>query len=145
MTRKRQRMLFVVGGVASLSVATILVLFAIEDSIVFFRSPTQILEQDFPAGRPFRVGGLVEEGSVERLDAAAVRFRLTDLANAVTVTYGGILPALFREGQGIIAEGTMRPDGVFVASDVLAKHDETYMPREVVEALREAGQWQGGD
>lgn len=137
-------MFVVLAGVGSLAVATILVLFAIEDAIVFFRSPTQIVEEGYPAGRPFRIGGLVEEGSVDRIEGTTtVRFRITDLANTVSVAYTGILPALFREGQGIIAEGTLAPGGVFVASDVLAKHDETYMPKEVVDALKAAGQWQG--
>lgn len=142
-TRKRQRMIFVVAGVAALTAATLLVLFALEDSIVFFRSPTQIVAEGFPEGRAFRVGGLVEDGSLERLEGNTVRFRVTDLAEAVTVTFTGILPALFREGQGIIAEGTLGPDGNFVATDILAKHDETYMPAEVVDALKAAGQWQG--
>ena len=136
-------MIFVVAGVAALTVATLLVLFALEDSIVFFRSPTQIVEEGFPADRAFRVGGLVEDGTLERLEGNTVRFRVTDLAEAVTVTFTGILPALFREGQGIIAEGTLGPDGVFVATNILAKHDETYMPAEVVDALKAAGQWQG--
>lgn len=137
-------MIFVIAGVAALTAATLLVLFAIEDSIVFFRSPTEVVEEGFPADRAFRVGGLVEEGTLERLEGGdSVRFRVTDLVNAVTVTYTGILPALFREGQGIIAEGKLGPDGVFVASDILAKHDETYMPAEVVDALKAAGQWQG--
>ena len=137
-------MFVVLAGVGSLAVATMLVLFAIEDAIVFFRSPTQIVEEGYPAGRPFRIGGLVEEGSVDRIEGTTtVRFRITDLANTVSVAYTGILPALFREGQGIIAEGTLAPGGVFVASDVLAKHDETYMPKEVVDALKAAGQWQG--
>ena len=137
-------MIFVIAGVAALTAATLLVLFAIEDSIVFFRSPTEVVEEGFPADRAFRVGGLVEEGTLERLEGGdSVRFRVTGLVNAVTVTYTGILPALFREGQGIIAEGKLGPDGVFVASDILAKHDETYMPAEVVDALKAAGQWQG--
>ena len=137
-------MIFVIAGVSALAMATLLVLFALEDSIVFFRSPTEILEEGFPRDRAFRVGGLVEEGTFERLeDGATVRFGVTDLANSVTVTFTGILPALFREGQGVIAEGTLGADGIFDASSILAKHDETYMPAEVVEALKKAGKWQG--
>lgn len=144
MTRKRRRMVFVTAGIAALTAATLLVLFALEDSIVFFRSPTEVVEEGFPVDRAFRVGGLVEEGTVEQIGGTnTVRFRVTDLANVVTVTFTGILPALFREGQGVIAEGNLRPDGVFVAYEILAKHDENYMPTEVVDALKASGQWKG--
>ena len=144
MTRKRLRMVFVIAGITALTAATLLVLFALEDSIVFFRSPTEVVEEGFPVDRAFRVGGLVEEGTLERIGGTnTVHFRVTDLSNAVTVTFTGILPALFREGQGVIAEGKLRPDGVFVAHDILAKHDENYMPTEVVDALKASGQWKG--
>ena len=134
-------MILVVAGVGALTAATLLVLFALQDSIVFFRSPTEVMADGFASDRPIRIGGLVEDGSVERADdGLGVRFRVTDLQTAVPVTFTGILPALFREGQGIVAEGRME-DGVFHASAVLAKHDENYMPAEVVDALKAAGQW----
>ena len=141
MTRKKQRMTFVVAGVGALAAATLLVLFALQDSIVFFHSPTEVMAVGFATDRAIRIGGLVEEGSVERAAGdATVRFHLTDLQTTVPVVFAGILPALFREGQGIVAEGRME-GGIFVASDVLAKHDENYMPAEVVDALKAAGQW----
>ena len=110
-----------------------------------FQSPTDITEKEIPAGQRIRLGGLVEEGSVVRSDNAEVSFRVTDMANAVAVTYKGILPDLFREGQGVVTEGIVGTDGVFVADSVLAKHDENYMPKEVAEALKDQGHWQGGE
>jgi cytochrome c-type biogenesis protein CcmE len=128
-----------------LGVAAALVLYAMNDTLVFFYSPSELAAKQIPAGRTLRVGGLVETGSVARdADGATIHFRVTDTAQAVPVTYKGILPDLFREGQGVVAEGTMGPDGVFVASEVLAKHDENYMPKEVVEALKKSGRWQEG-
>ncbi len=144
MTRKRQRMIYVLTGMAALGVATALVLFALGDSLVFFHGPSEVVEQNFPTNRRFRLGGLVEEGSVVRdQDGLTVQFIVTDLANVIPVTFTGILPDLFREGQGVVAEGRLRADGVFVATEVLAKHDETYIPADVVDALKAAGQWQG--
>ncbi len=144
MTRKRQRMIYVLTGMAALGVATALVLFALGDSLVFFHGPSEVVEQNFPTDRRFRLGGLVEEGSVVRdQDGLTVQFIVTDLANVIPVTFTGILPDLFREGQGVVAEGRLRADGVFVATEVLAKHDETYIPADVVDALKAAGQWQG--
>lgn len=143
MTLKRQRMLFVLVGVVALSAATILVLFAMEDAITFFRSPTQVVEKDFPNDRIFRLGGLVEQDSVKNIREDYISFRITDLVNSIIVNYTGILPALFREGQGVIAEGELDANGIFIATNILAKHDETYMPSEVVDALKAAGQWQG--
>ncbi len=144
MTRKRRR-LYVVGlAMVSLGVATALVLTAFEGSIVYFYTPTDLVEKQVPADARLRIGGLVEEGSVRRLEGGLrVEFRVTDLSHTVPVSYRGVLPDLFREGQGVIAEGRLGRDGVFVASEVLAKHDETYMPPEVAEALKKSGQWKG--
>lgn len=122
-----------------------LILFALNDQIVFFQSPTDIAQNTIPNGQRIRLGGLVEDGSIVRSDNAQVQFRVTDMENVVSVTYTGILPDLFREGQGVVTEGTMRPDGIFAADSVLAKHDENYMPKEVAEALKDQGHWQGGE
>ncbi len=144
MKRKHRRLAFVAAAMAALGVAAALVLVAFEDSLVFFYSPSDLAEKDVPEGRRVRIGGLVEEGSVRRLaDGLTVEFRVTDLAAAVPVIYTGVLPDLFREGQGVVTEGVLRADGVFKADGVLAKHDETYMPPEVAEALKRSGQWRG--
>ncbi len=144
MTRKRRRLYIVLTGMVLLSGAVGLVLAALEENISYFYSPSDIA--DAPRGRSIRLGGLVEEGSVARqADGVTVTFRVTDLAESVSVTYQGLLPDLFREGQGVITEGTLGPDGRFVAREVLAKHDETYMPREVVDALKKSGQWNSGE
>jgi cytochrome c-type biogenesis protein CcmE len=141
-TRKRRRLYVVLAAMLCLGAAVGLVLMAFQDSIVFFRSPSDIAEKPLPAGQRFRLGGLVEEKSVRKLDGGATTaFRVTDLARSVEVTYRGILPDLFREGQGVIAEGRLGPDGVFVASEVLARHDENYMPKEVADAIKKSGQW----
>ncbi|MEO1113638.1 MAG: cytochrome c maturation protein CcmE [Pseudomonadota bacterium] len=145
MTRKQRRLTLIGSAGAVLAVALGLILFALNDQIVFFQSPTDITEKQIPAGQRIRLGGLVEEGSVVRADNAEVSFRVTDMANAVAVTYKGILPDLFREGQGVVTEGIVGSDGVFVADSVLAKHDENYMPKEVAEALKDQGHWQGGE
>jgi cytochrome c-type biogenesis protein CcmE len=142
--RKHQRLAMLGGAALLLAAAAALALTALEDNIVFFYSPTDIAEKGVPAGKRFRVGGLVVEESVKRLDGGAVRFEITDTLRKVPVAYRGVLPDLFREGQGVVAEGVLRPDGVFAATEVLAKHDERYMPPEVVEALKRAGKWQEG-
>ncbi|RMF01584.1 MAG: cytochrome c maturation protein CcmE, partial [Alphaproteobacteria bacterium] len=111
--------------------------------IVFFYSPSDVREKNIATGQRFRLGGLVEQGSVKRGEGTQVRFVITDTANSIPVTYTGVLPDLFREGQGVITEGKLGADGVFVADSVLAKHDENYMPPEVAEALRKQGVWQG--
>jgi cytochrome c-type biogenesis protein CcmE len=142
---KRRRLYFVVTGMALLAIAAGLVLYAMNDTLVFFYSPSELLAKQVPPGRALRIGGLVETGSVARdADGTTVHFRVTDTAKTVPVVFKGILPDLFREGQGVVAGGTMSPDGVFVASDVLAKHDEKYMPKEVVDALKKSGRWQEG-
>jgi cytochrome c-type biogenesis protein CcmE len=146
MKRKHRRLTFILTGLVLLGAAAGLVLVAFEDNLVFFYSPTDLTEKDIPEGRRFRIGGLVEEGSVTRLaDGLTVSFRVTDLSETVPVTYKGVLPDLFREGQGVVAEGYLDASGVFTAEMVLAKHDENYMPPEVADALRASGQWQGDD
>lgn len=142
MTRKRRRLIIVLVGMALVSGAVGLVLTAFEEGVTYFYSPSDLKAQAVPAGRSIRLGGLVEEDSVTRLDdGVSVRFRITDLSESVSVTYTGMLPDLFREGQGVITEGVLGADGVFTAREVLAKHDETYMPPEVADALKKSGQW----
>jgi cytochrome c-type biogenesis protein CcmE len=142
MTRKRRRMIFILTGMVLLSAAVALVLVAIDETVTFFYSPTEVEAQAPAPGRSFRLGGLVEEGSVKKLDdGLTVEFRVTDLAASIPVNYRGILPDLFREGQGVITEGKLDANGVFVAQEVLAKHDENYMPPEVADVLKEAGEW----
>jgi cytochrome c-type biogenesis protein CcmE len=143
MTRKQRRLTLIGSAGAVLALALGLILFALNDQIVFFQSPSDIAQNTIAPGQRIRLGGLVEEGSVVRSDNAEVAFRVTDTANAIAVTYKGILPDLFREGQGVVTEGIIGPDGVFVADSVLAKHDENYMPKEVSEALKAQGHWQG--
>lgn len=139
MTLKQKRLALILGGLLLLSAATALVLFALRDNLAFFYTPTQINAKEAPTGRTFRVGGMVEVGSVKRtgLDVA---FRVTDTAQVVPVTYTGILPDLFKEGKGVVAQGTLGPDGVFRAKEVLAKHDENYMPPEAQAAIDKAHQ-----
>jgi len=137
--RKRRLQVLLLCGLG-LGAATALALTAFRDNLVFFRSPSDIVALPSPDGRAFRLGGLVEAGSVVR-EGADARFRVTDGAHTIAVTYRGVLPDLFREGQGVVAMGRMRPDGGFAASEVLARHDETYMPPEVKDALERAGHW----
>jgi cytochrome c-type biogenesis protein CcmE len=145
MTRKRQRLGLLALGMTALAGATALVLMAFSDNLVFFYSPSELKAQAVAADRRLRIGGLVEAHSLSRgADGSTVAFRVTDGKNDVTVEYRGILPDLFREGQGVVAEGKLRADGVFAAATVLAKHDEKYMPREVVDALKRSGHWQEG-
>jgi cytochrome c-type biogenesis protein CcmE len=141
--RKQQRLILVIVALVLLGGASGLVLFALSDSVAFFVTPSDIAAGKVDADRRFRLGGLVVDGSVERA-GGTVRFRLTDRASEVPVRYRGILPDLFREGQGIVAQGVLGADGVFTASEVLAKHDENYMPPEVAEALKQAGVWREG-
>jgi cytochrome c-type biogenesis protein CcmE len=145
MTPKRKRLWLVLGSVAVLGCAATLVLTALSDNIVFFYSPTQIVEKQIPPERRFRMGGLVEAGSVKKsTDGQVTSFRVTDTNKTVDVVYRGLLPDLFREGQGVVAEGSLGSDGVFVAREILAKHDENYMPPEVAKALKDSGQWKDG-
>jgi cytochrome c-type biogenesis protein CcmE len=139
MTRKQRRGLVIGLGVGVLSLAAILMLFAFRQSIVFFHTPSDVAEHKIAPGVRFRLGGLVKQGSVARGEGTRVAFTVTDTIQTVPVSYEGILPDLFREGQGVVAEGTLGADGHFVADTVLAKHDETYMPPEVAKALKEKG------
>jgi len=137
---RTRRALWIVSGLAALGLAAGLVLNAFQSNLVFFFTPSQVVANEAPRDRAFRVGGLVEAGSVVRdKDALTVRFRVTDTARTIPVVYSGILPDLFREGKGVVAQGRLGADGVFRASEVLAKHDENYMPPEAAEALRKAG------
>ncbi|MFN0218082.1 MAG: cytochrome c maturation protein CcmE [Hyphomicrobium sp.] len=144
MTRKQKRGALIAGGVATLAVAAILVLFALKDSVVFFHTPSDIAEKAVPAGQRIRLGGLVAQGSVTRGAGATVSFTVTDTLKDIPVTYMGVLPDLFREGQGVVAEGVMGVDGSFAADTVLAKHDENYMPPEVAKSLEAKGVKLGG-
>jgi cytochrome c-type biogenesis protein CcmE len=140
LTRKRRRMYFILLGLLGLGAGTALVLTAFQDNIVFFFSPTEIAAQQLTPERRIRVGGLVEQGSVVKA-GENVAFTITDMNKTLKIQYQGLLPDLFREGQGIVAEGRMGADGIFTAHEVLAKHDENYMPREVADALKKSGRW----
>ena len=145
MSRRRRRLLALVLGLGLLGSATAMVLAAFNDNLVFFYSPSELAQKDIGPGRRVRIGGLVEEHSLVRQGAGdRVGFRVTDGKTDIAVVFDGVLPDLFREGQGVVAEGRLRPDGTFAASNVLAKHDEKYMPPEVADALKKAGRWQEG-
>jgi cytochrome c-type biogenesis protein CcmE len=144
MKRKHRRLLVVLASLGLLGAASALVLTAVEDSLVFFYTPSDLVERPAPPDSLFRLGGLVEAGSV-RKEGATTFFNVTDLTRTIPASYTGVLPDLFREGQGVVAEGTLTADGKFTAREVLAKHDETYMPKEVAEALRKSGQWRDGE
>jgi cytochrome c-type biogenesis protein CcmE len=141
MTRKQRRLTIIGGALAVLAVAAALVLNALRDSIVFFSTPTMVADKHVAPGRRFRLGGLVQPGSLVRGDDLAVSFEVADGGAKLPVAYKGILPDLFREGQGVVAEGALDANGVFKADTVLAKHDETYMPKEVADALKKQGHW----
>jgi cytochrome c-type biogenesis protein CcmE len=137
---RTRRALWIVAGLGAFGVAVALVLNAFQSNLVFFFTPTQVASREAPKDRAFRVGGLVEAGSVAReRDGLTVNFRVTDTVKTIPVRYVGILPDLFREGKGVVAQGRLEADGTFRASEVLAKHDENYMPPEAAEALRKAG------
>ncbi|GAB1716604.1 MAG: CcmE/CycJ protein [Nitrobacter sp.] len=141
MTRKQRRLTIIGGALAVLGIAVALVLNAFRDSIVFFSTPVMVAEHHIKPGQRFRLGGLVEAGSLVRGSNLAVKFKVSDGTATLPVTYKGILPDLFREGQGVVAEGALDSSGVFRADTVLAKHDETYMPKEVADALKKQGHW----
>lgn len=143
MTRKGRRLVLIGAGVGVLALAAGLILTALNDTIVFFKSPTDVASEHLAPGTRLRLGGLVETGSVEK-DGTRTTFKVTDGNATVRVSYTGILPDLFREGQGVVAEGALEPGGTMVADTVLAKHDERYMPREVVDALKQQGRWEEG-
>jgi cytochrome c-type biogenesis protein CcmE len=148
MKPRHKRFALIIGGVAVLGVATTLILSAFQENLVFFFSPSDVAAAKAPKDRTFRIGGLVQEGSVKR-DGVIVNFTVTDTAHAINVSYQGILPDLFREGQGVVANGKLGADGVFRASEVLAKHDENYMPPEAAHAVEQANKagktMSGGD
>ena len=141
MTRKQRRLVMIGGSLTVLALAAALVLNALRDSIVFFSTPSMVAEKHVPAGRRFRLGGLVQPGSLARGDNLQVTFKVSDGDATLPVSYKGILPDLFREGQGVVAEGALDSAGIFKADTVLAKHDETYMPKEVADALKKQGHW----
>lgn len=142
MTRKQKRLSVIAAGLAFLGVATGLTFYALGQKASYFYMPADLATASLQPGQRIRLGGLVEKGTVERSQGATVAFSVTDNQKDVKVTYTGILPDLFREGQGVITEGSFGPDGIFVADSVLAKHDETYMPKEVADGLRAKGVWQ---
>lgn len=142
MTRKQRRLILIGGSVGVLAIAVGLVLNALSGSIVFFNSPTDVAEKNLSPGTRIRIGGLVKPGSVQRGENLRIRFDVTDGNHDVVVRYQGIVPDLFREGQGVVAEGKIEPGGTVDADTVLAKHDERYMPKEVVDALKKSGRWQ---
>ena len=144
MTRKRRRLYFVLLGLAGIGAGTALVLNGLRDNIQFFFSPTEMTQHHFSPNQRVQIGGLVETGSVKK-EGGEVFFTVTDTVKSLPVHYQGLLPDLFREGQGVVAEGHLGPDGVFVASEVLAKHDENYMPKEVADALKKSGHWKEGE
>jgi len=141
MTRKQRRLALIGAALGVLTLAVVLVLAALRDSIVFFNSPSDVVAKQIKPGTRIRIGGLVKEGSVRRGESLAVRFDVTDGNSTLPVAYQGLLPDLFREGQGIVAEGALDGSGLFRADSVLAKHDETYMPKEVADALKKQGHW----
>ncbi len=141
MTRKQRRLILIGGSLGVLAVAVALMLNAFRDSIVFFNSPSDVAEKHIGPGTRIRLGGLVKSGSLVRNDNLKVRFDVTDGNHDMVVSYQGVLPDLFREGQGVVAEGTLDGSGIFNADTVLAKHDETYMPKEVADALKKSGHW----
>jgi cytochrome c-type biogenesis protein CcmE len=141
MTRKQRRLVLIGSGLAVLGIAVALMLNAFRDSIVFFNSPSDIVEKHVGPGTRIRLGGLVKDGSVVRSANLNVHFEVTDGKTELPVSYQGVLPDLFREGQGVVAEGALDGSGTFDADTILAKHDETYMPKEVADALKKSGHW----
>ncbi|MGB8365591.1 MAG: cytochrome c maturation protein CcmE [Rhizomicrobium sp.] len=143
--KKRRRLAFAVALLVAGGGAAALVVTALKDNVLYFYSPTDVAARHVAAGVDFRIGGLVEKGSVVRGPQAQVHFVVTDGKSRIPVAYDGILPDLFREGQGVVALGALAPNGVFTASQILAKHDERYMPPEVVDALKRSGHWKEGE
>jgi len=144
MTPRQKRLVWILVGVALVAAAVGLVLFSLKNNVSLYFTPTQVYNKEAPLGRNFRIGGMVEEGSVTREnDGLTVRFRITDTVNAMPVVYKGILPDLFKEGKGVVAQGKLNAENVFVAEEVLAKHDENYMPPEAMHAIEEAQKAKG--
>jgi len=144
MTRKKRRFALIASALSVLGLALGLALAALRDNIVFFYGPSEVLRKVPPAGQRLRIGGLVKQGSLIREGQDSVRFAITDNAQEIAVTYTGFLPDLFREGQGVVAEGAIGKDKIFHADTILAKHDERYMPKDVADALKKQGRWQEG-
>ena len=142
MTRKGKRLTLIIGALAALGLAAGLVLFALRDNIVFFYTPSELASKTIAPGARLRIGGLVKEGSVAKNGKDAT-FVVTDRTRDLNVSYTGLLPDLFREGQGVVVDGVLNPDGAFRADSVLAKHDERYMPKDVADKLKAQGVWQG--
>ncbi len=142
MTRKGKRLTLIIGALAALGLAAGLILFALRDNIVFFYTPSELAQKHAAPGARLRIGGLVKEGSVAK-NGREVSFTVTDRTKDLNVTYTGLLPDLFREGQGVVVDGQLQQSGAFKADSVLAKHDERYMPRDVADALKKQGVWQG--
>lgn len=142
MTRKQKRLAVIGGAAMFLAAASGLTLYALGQKASYFYMPSDVAEKGVPEGQRIRLGGLVEAGTIRRGDGLKIAFGVTDQEETVTVAYDGILPDLFREEQGVVTEGVFGADGVFMADTVLARHDETYMPREVAESLKERGVWQ---
>ncbi|MDX2094857.1 MAG: cytochrome c maturation protein CcmE [Alphaproteobacteria bacterium] len=148
MKAKHSRLLFILGSLALMALAATVVFRALGDTMIFFYTPTQLAEKqkaaDFHAKNSLRIGGLVKKGSITNLAQGGIRFTITDLSHDIPVTYHGLVPSLFRDNQGVVAQGRLTPEGVLTAQTILAKHDETYMPRAVVEQLKASGRWQDG-
>jgi cytochrome c-type biogenesis protein CcmE len=139
MTRKQKRLTMILGGLSVIGLAAGLVLYALSDTITFFHTPSDLAETGVKPGERIRLGGMVEDGSVKKGPGTMTTFSVTDQIGSITVSYNGILPDLFREGQGVVTEGKLQEDGSFLADTVLAKHDENYMPRELADSLKEKG------
>lgn len=139
MTRKQKRLTMILGGLAIIGVAVGIILFALSGTITFFHTPSDLAETGVKPGQRIRLGGMVEAESVKKTAGTVTTFNVTDQIKTITVSYNGILPDLFREGQGVVTEGMLQADGTFVADTVLAKHDENYMPRELAESLKAKG------
>lgn len=141
-TRKRRRLAFVAALLVGTAGAAALAITALQDNVLYFYGPSDVVAKHIAPGTPFRLGGLVEKHSIVKQDATTIAFAITDGSRSIPVEYTGELPALFREGQGVVAVGRLAPSGTFVADQILAKHDEKYMPPEVVDALKRSGHWQ---
>lgn len=139
MKPRQKRLMYILAGVVGLAIAVGLVLFALKDNVSLYFTPTQVMNKEAPQGRSFRIGGLVEVGSIQRqADGLTVHFNITDMVKTMPVVYKGILPDLFKEGKGVVAQGKMEADGIMHADEVLAKHDENYMPPEAADAIKRA-------
>lgn len=146
MKPKHKRLIFILGSLVVMALAAIVILYSFRENMVFFYTPTQLVEKkaqpDFISTRALRIGGLVKKGSTTNLGTGGIRFVITDMTHEIPVTYVGLVPSLFRDGQGVVAQGILADDGSLKAQTILAKHDETYMPREVVDELKKSGRWQ---